>query len=151
MLIRRILRGAILPGFALALICFGAAPLARAASSQPVERTFRIQASSFEYSPAVIRVDRGDRVTLEIEATDVMHGIAIDGYDLRVDAEPGQIASLTFIADRSGTFRFRCPVTCGALHPFMIGKLYVGGNSLYWGGMLAAVLAVVIGLWSARK
>jgi hypothetical protein len=33
----------------------------------------------------------------------------------------------------------------------MIGKLYVGGNSLYWGGMLAAVLAVVIGLWSARK
>ena len=151
MWIRRRWRGALLLGFTLVLICFGAAPLARAASSRPVERTIYIQASSFEYNPAIIRVNRGDRVTLEIEATDVMHGIAIDGYDLRVDAEPGQIARLTFVADRSGVFRLRCPVTCGALHPFMIGKLYVGSNPLYWGSMLAAVLAVVIGLWSARK
>jgi heme/copper-type cytochrome/quinol oxidase subunit 2 len=128
-----------------------AASLASAAGSQPRERTIHIQASSFEYSPATIRVNRGDRVTLEIEATDVMHGISIDGYNLRVDAEPGHTARMTFVADRSGVFRFRCPVTCGALHPFMIGKLYVGGNPLYWGAMLAAAAAVVFGLWSVRK
>ena len=81
-----------------------------------------------------------------------MHGIAIDGYDLRIDADPGQTARLTFTADRSGVFRFRCPVTCGALHPFMIGKLYVGNNSLYWGAMLAAVAGSrCVGLWSVRK
>jgi heme/copper-type cytochrome/quinol oxidase subunit 2 len=138
-------------GFSLAAMFALVAPLAWAASSQPVERTIHIKASSFEYSPATIRVNRGDRVTLEIEATDVVHGIAIDGYDLRVDAEPGQTARLTFVADRSGVFRFRCPVTCGALHPFMIGKLYVGSNPLYWGAMLAAVVAVVIGLRSVRR
>ncbi len=138
-------------GGALVALAVLAAPLAAAAGSQPAERTIRIRASSFEYSPATIRVNRGDLVTLEIEATDVVHGIAIDGYDLRVDAEPGNIARLTFVADRSGVFRFRCSVTCGALHPFMIGKLYVGSNPLYWGAMLAAVAAVVIGLWSVRK
>jgi heme/copper-type cytochrome/quinol oxidase subunit 2 len=142
--------GWVLGGVLVALALLGA-PLAAAAGSQPEERTIRIRASSFEYSPATIRVNRGDLVTLEIEATDVMHGIAIDGYDLRVDAEPGNIARLTFVADRSGVFRFRCSVTCGALHPFMIGKLYVGSNPLYWGAMLAAVAAVVIGLWSVRK
>jgi heme/copper-type cytochrome/quinol oxidase subunit 2 len=138
-------------GIILAAIAALSAPLVKAAGSQPVERTIHIKASNFEYVPATIRVNRGDHVTLEIEATDVVHGIAIDGYDLRVDAEPGQTARLTFTADRSGVFRFRCPVTCGALHPFMIGKLYVGTNPLYWGAMLAAVLAVVIGLWSGRK
>jgi heme/copper-type cytochrome/quinol oxidase subunit 2 len=137
---------------ALSMLFLVAAPLAASAGSQPAERTIHIRASSFEYSPPTIRVNPGDLVTLEIEATDVMHGIAIDGYNLRVDAEPGQTARLTFVADRPGAFRFRCPVTCGALHPFMIGKLYVGGgNSLYWGAMLAAVLAVVIGLWSVGK
>ena len=138
-------------GFALAAIYALAAPLAQAAGSQPVERTIHIQASSFEYTPATIRVNRGDIITLEIESTDVVHGIAIDGYDLRIDADPGQTARLTFTADRSGVFRFRCPVTCGAMHPFMIGKLYVGNNSLYWGALLAAVLAAVVGLRSVRK
>jgi heme/copper-type cytochrome/quinol oxidase subunit 2 len=138
-------------GISLAGIFALAAPIVKAASDQPVERTIRIKASSFEYAPATIRVYRGDTVTLEIEATDVVHGVAIDGYDLRMDAEPGQIARLTFIADRSGVFRFRCPVTCGALHPFMMGKLYVGASPLYWGAMLAAVLAVVVGMWGVRK
>jgi heme/copper-type cytochrome/quinol oxidase subunit 2 len=147
----RIWRNGLLLGILLAAIALLIAPPTRAASSQPVERTIHIKASSFEYSPAIIRVHRGDRVTLEIEATDVVHGVAIDGYDLHVVAEPGQIARLTFTADRSGVFRFRCPVTCGALHPFMIGKLYVGSNPLYWGAMFAAALAVVIGLWSGRK
>jgi heme/copper-type cytochrome/quinol oxidase subunit 2 len=143
--------GILLLGFALAAVYALATPLTQAAGSQPVERTIHVRASSFEYTPATIRVNRGDIVTLEIESTDVVHGIAIDGYDLRLDAEPGKISRLTFTADRSGVFRFRCPVTCGALHPFMIGKLYVGNNSLYWGAMLAAGLAAVVGLWSVRK
>jgi heme/copper-type cytochrome/quinol oxidase subunit 2 len=138
-------------GIALAAVFILLAPLTRASAGQPIERVIHIQASNFEYTPAIIRVNRGDRVTLEIEATDVVHGIAIDGYDLRVDAEPGQIVRLTFIADRSGVFRFRCPVTCGALHPFMIGKMYVGTNPTYWGAMLAALLAVVIGMWSGHR
>src|SRR5512139_2432188 len=101
-------------------------------SAAPADRHIKINASSFEYDPGVIRVNPGDRVTLELSSTDVTHGIAIDGYNLQVTAEPGQSQSLSFIADKAGTFRLRCSVTCGALHPFMIGKLHVGPNALLW-------------------
>jgi heme/copper-type cytochrome/quinol oxidase subunit 2 len=113
----------------------------------PEERTFVIHASQFKYSPAVLSVNRGDRVTIELVATDVVHGLSIEGYDLATTADPGQTARLTFIADRQGSFRFRCTVTCGNMHPFMIGKLQVGNNIILWRAAGLAVLAAVAGLW----
>ena len=96
-----------------------------ASFSVPSERDFQVQASRFQYLPAFLKVNPGDRVILELAATDVVHGLSIDGYNLEVTSGPGQTARLSFIADRSGAFRFRCSLTCGNLHPFMIGKLYV--------------------------
>jgi len=61
--------------------------------------------------------ESGDHVTIDLVSTDVVHGLYLDGYDLNVTADPGQTATLSFVADRSGSFRFRCSVTCGALHP----------------------------------
>jgi len=120
-------------------------------ATTPVERTFRIQASQFAYSPAVLSVNPGDRVTIELLATDVVHGLSIDGYELETTADPGQPARLTFVADRQGSFRFRCTVTCGNLHPFMIGKLQVGRNALLWRGFLLAGLVLIAGVWGLRK
>lgn len=123
-------------------------PISRAAAA---DRRIRIEASSYEYSPGTVRVNLGDRVTIEVVSTDVVHGIFIDGYDLEVTADPGQTARLSFVADRPGTFRFRCSVTCGALHPFMIGKLYVGQNALLWKALGVALLAAFAGLWSVYR
>jgi len=120
-------------------------------SKTPVERTFRIESSQFNYNPAVLSVNPGDRVTIELSATDVVHGLAIDGYDLDTTSDPGQTARLTFVADQQGSFRFRCTVTCGNMHPFMIGKLQVGQNHLFWRGILLASLALVAGVWGIRK
>ena len=78
------------------------------------------------YSPSILHVNRGDRVTIELVSQDVVHGLSVDGYDLEISADPGQTALLAFTADRPGTFRLRCSVTCGSMHPFMIGKLQVG-------------------------
>jgi heme/copper-type cytochrome/quinol oxidase subunit 2 len=117
----------------------------------PVERTFRIQASRFAYSPAVITANPGDRVTIELEAMDVVHGLSIDGYGLETSADPGQIARLSFIADRQGSFRWRCTVTCGNMHPFMIGKLQVGQNERLWRAAALAGLALMAGVWTVRK
>jgi cytochrome c oxidase subunit II len=117
----------------------------------PGSHVLRIAASQFEFSPAVISVNVGDRVTIELVSTDVVHGLYLDGYDLEVTADPGQTATLSFIADKSGTFRFRCSVTCGPLHPFMIGKLKVGNNTLLWRGMALAVVAAAVGLWRFRQ
>lgn len=102
-----------------------------------------VAASSFEFMPGVIRVDPGDRVTIQLTSTDVVHGLYLDGYGLQINADPGQTSSLTFVADQPGTFRFRCAVTCGDMHPFMIGKLQVGPPILFWRGISMALLIVL--------
>lgn len=142
----RITRYSLLFFLALAL-AFLPAPASLAA---PTDRRIRLEASSFEYAPAAIAVNPGDRVTLEITSADVVHGLYLDGYDLNVIAEPGQTARLTFVADRAGAFRFRCSVTCGALHPFMIGKLTVGPNWLLYRAVGLSVLSVIAGLWLVK-
>lgn len=144
---RAILPGLLLLGAGLAVVSF---PLpARVAS--PVERVIRIEADSFSYAPAVISVNPGDRVTLELVSTDVVHGLYVDGYGVSVESDPGQTARLTFTADRGGSFRFRCNVTCGAMHPFMIGKLNVGRNTVLYRSMGLALIAMAAVLWQPRK
>lgn len=122
-----------------------------ASSAAPSERTFKIQASQFQYSPAVLAVNPGDRVTIDLEAADVVHGLSIDGYDVEIQADPGQTSRLTFLADRPGAFRFRCSVTCGNMHPFMMGKLYVGQNILLFRASVLGILLMGLGFWKLWK
>ena len=112
----------------------------------PVDRYFRVEASQFAFVPGTLEVDPGDRVTIDVVATDVVHGLYVDGYGLSVVADPGQTARLTFTADHPGSFRFRCSVACGDMHPFMIGRLKVGPNWLLFRALGLAVLGVVAAL-----
>jgi heme/copper-type cytochrome/quinol oxidase subunit 2 len=121
------------------LILFAPVPLPLAA---PVERHIRIEASMSQFTPAVLQVNPGDRVTIELASTDVVHGLSLDGYDFNLTADPGQTVTGTFVANQPGVFRFRCLVPCGNLHPFMIGKLQVGANMLM-------VRGIILGLWAA--
>lgn len=109
----------------------------------PQERTFRIEAGQFSYSPSELKVNPGDTVTFQLVSTDVVHGLYVDGYDISLEADPGQTKTLSFIADKPGSFRFRCNVTCGAMHPFMIGKLNVGSNNWFFRSIGLAMLAIV--------
>lgn len=109
----------------------------------PQERTFTIDAQQYAYSPPELKVNAGDTVTIQLVSTDVVHGLYVDDYDISVEADPGQTATLSFIADKAGSFRFRCNVTCGAMHPFMIGKLTVGANNWLFRSIGLAALAVV--------
>ena len=118
------------------------APLPASVNS-PQERTFQIDARQFAYSPSQLTVNQGDSITIELLSTDVVHGLYIDGYDVSVEADPGQTATMTFTADKAGPFRFRCNVTCGAMHPFMIGKLIVGRNEWLFRSAGLAVVAVL--------
>jgi len=134
-------------GMAALLVAF--APLPHS-SSAPAERVFHIEAGNFAYSSAVLKVNPGDTVIIELASTDVVHGLYVDGYDLNLTADPGQPATLSFVADRLGTFRLRCSVTCGSLHPFMTGKLQVGSNLLFWRGIGLTFLAF-LGIFIVRQ
>jgi len=136
--VKRIVTPWVILGIAALLVAF--APLPHSISA-PSERFFHVEAGNFAYSPAVLHVNPGDKVTIELASTDVVHGLYVDGYDLNVTADPGQTVTLSFVANHAGTFRLRCSVTCGALHPFMAGKLQVGSNLLFWRGIGLAALA----------
>ena len=110
------------------------------AASAPQARTIEINARQFAYEPATVRVNRGDTITFHLESLDAAHGLSVDGYDVNIQAEPGKSASVTFIADKEGTFKFRCSVSCGALHPFMIGELNVEPNA----PLVRAILVTII-------
>ena len=112
-------------------------------SIAPAEREFRIEASQYAYTPGEINVNPGDKVTIHLVSTDVVHGLYVDGYGVSVKADPGQTATLTFVADKPGSFRLRCNVTCGAMHPFMIGKLHVGPNAWLYRSITLAVIALL--------
>jgi len=109
----------------------------------PQVRNFRMDARQFSYSPSELKVNAGDEVNIQLVSTDVVHGLYVDGYDISIESDPGQTATMTFVADKPGSFRFRCNVTCGAMHPFMIGKLIVGSNDWFFRSIGLATLAVI--------
>ncbi|TEU10519.1 MAG: 4Fe-4S binding protein [Anaerolineales bacterium] len=112
-------------------------------AGQQAEHRLTLEARRFAFEPAVIQVNQGERVILELESVDVTHGIYIDGYGLKAVSEPGHKARLDFVADRVGKFKYRCSMACGPLHPFMIGELIVKPNLPYWRAVALALLATV--------
>jgi heme/copper-type cytochrome/quinol oxidase subunit 2 len=135
-------------GLTLALVILAlVAPLPLQAASllqqAPQDRTIVLTASQWNFDPGTVHVNRGDRVTVRLESVDVVHGLYIDGYEVKTVAEPGRPGEITFVADRDGAFHFRCAMPCGNLHPFMIGKLVVGPNLTWLRAVAASVLATV--------
>ncbi len=117
------------------------------------EVQLRVEARRYAFEPAVLRVPWGARVTLELESRDAVHGLYVDGYDVQAPpTEPGHPSTLTFRATRTGRFRIRCSVTCGDLHPFMVGRLEVAPPlSLILSGLLLLIGSTGLGWsWSRR-
>ncbi len=110
-------------------------------ASAPQAHTIEMNARTFAFEPSTITVQKGDTVTIHLESLDAQHGLFIDGYDVNVQAEPGKSAQVTFVADKDGKFKFRCSVTCGALHPFMIGELTVTPDFPFARAVLATMIA----------
>lgn len=113
----------------------------------PTTQRVVVVAGDFTYLPSEVRINPGDEVMLRLESQDVVHGLAIDGYDVNLTAEPGRPAEVTFTADKPGKFRFRCSVACGSLHPFMVGNLRVGPDRLLWKTAGLTILATLGGIW----
>jgi cytochrome c oxidase subunit 2 len=116
----------------------------------PVTREVTVNASQYEFDPAILHMNQGDRVVLTVKASDVVHGLYLDGYGIDVRVEPGLSQQVVFTADRAGKFRYRCSVGCGTLHPFMIGELVVGPNLPFFravGLVVVAVAATLFILW----
>ncbi|NJL94622.1 MAG: hypothetical protein HC915_13305 [Anaerolineae bacterium] len=123
------------------------------ATSATTTRHIHLDMTQFEFTPSRIQVNQGDHVIITLTSSDVVHGFYLDGYEIQQRVEPGIPQQIEFVADRSGKFRFRCSVSCGSLHPFMIGELVVASNTSYYGaiGLVSVALAgLLIYLWQFK-
>ncbi|HYL59050.1 MAG TPA: c-type cytochrome [Candidatus Acidoferrales bacterium] len=94
----------------------------------------KLRERAWVYSPGTITVRQGQIVRVDFQPTDnglgVGHGFAVDGYDKDVFLNGvlvGRPKSVTFVANKAGTFTFYCATQCstGSLHPNMKGTLIV--------------------------
>ncbi len=123
-------------------------------------KDIRIIAKRYSYQPNRIIVNKGDDVHIKFASVDVVHGFFLEGYDIEAEIHPGKIPfklrhpsvekefayvdEVAFSADRAGKFRYRCSVTCGTLHPFMLGEFIVRPNYPFYGS-----IGGVIGVFTA--
>jgi cytochrome c oxidase subunit 2 len=117
-------------------------------------REIVIHARQYAYTPGVVRVFQGERITMVLEADDLTHGLYVDGYGVDLVAVPGRPARASFVVERPGKFRVRCSKVCGSLHPFMLGELIVEPNTPFWRAVSLAILAAmgtVAFLWAGRR
>nr|BBB04432.1 cytochrome c oxidase subunit II [Ratabulus megacephalus]BBM90020.1 cytochrome c oxidase subunit II [Ratabulus megacephalus] len=54
-----------------------------------------------------------------VSADDVLHSWAVPSLGIKMDAVPGRLNQVTFMAARSGVFFGQCSEICGANHSFM--------------------------------
>lgn len=125
----------------------------------PKQVDLTITARKYAFEPSVIKVNKGDRISINLITKDVTHGFFMEGYDIDAKVQPGdspeysklllrhpskkddfqEVDRIEFIADKAGKFRYRCSVTCGYMHPFMLGEMVVVPNYPLWGGLGLAV------------
>jgi nitrous-oxide reductase len=81
------------------------------------------------FAPDVIRVNKGDKVTIHItnieQTRDELHGLGINDYNINVVIDPGETKTVTFTAKKGGVFAFYCTNFCSALHQEMQGYMLV--------------------------
>ena len=113
-------------------------------------RHISIDATQFEFAPGRVEVNYGNHVVITLTSSDVVHGFYLDGYGIEQRVVPGVSQRIEFTANQAGKFRFRCSVSCGSIHPFMIGELVVSPN---WpmlqaiGIMGIALVGTFVHLW----
>jgi len=100
--------------------------------NQPVysEPTVQVDLSAWNYafSPNTITVPVGTRLIIRATATDTNHGLAIPDYGVDEILLRGRTKTITFVADKPGTFTFYSSVYSGTGTKNMVGTLTVTGG-----------------------
>lgn len=119
-----------------------------------------ITARQYAYEPHRIVVNSGDQIRLRLVSQDVVHGFFLEGHDIEAEVQPGkltfklrhpsyeetfrEVEDVVFTAGGPGKYRYRCSVTCGTLHPFMLGELVVRPNSVFYAGAIGAGAVLIV-------
>ncbi len=88
-------------------------------SNGDYDKVFEVRAFKFDYEPNEIRVEQGDKVLININNLDGLHGMRIPDLEISGNEQ------IRFIADEKGEFSWSCNNYCGKGHHSMNGRLIV--------------------------
>ena len=94
-------------------------------AKEPSEKTIKVTAKKFDFSPDKIVLKKGVPVTLELTSLDRKHGFAVPELGIRADIKPNETARVHIVPDKAGVFVFHCDVFCGDGHEGMSGQIVV--------------------------
>ena len=95
------------------------------AAENEANQIFTITGKNFEYNIDEIRVKKGDTVTVNFASTDGFHNWGVDEFmAVTKKVRPGTMTSVTFVANKVGTFEYYCSVGSHRENG-MVGKLIV--------------------------
>jgi nitrous-oxide reductase len=81
------------------------------------------------FTPDIVTAKVGDRIIVHLTNTertpDATHGFAVPTKNVMVSLDPGESTTVSFVADKPGTFSYYCTEFCSALHLEMQGWLIV--------------------------
>ena len=66
-------------------------------------------------APVVVPVDKV--VRMQVTSADVIHAWAVPAFGAKVDAVPGRLNEIWFVAEKTGTFYGQCSELCGTITP----------------------------------
>lgn len=80
-------------------------------STASTQKTFDIDGGNFYFAPNKITVNKGDKVTINFKNLGGFHDFVIDGLNVKTPViMTGKTATVTFTADKAGTYTFYCSV-----------------------------------------
>lgn len=88
------------------------------------QRTIHVGVRQWEWVPAKITANYGEKVILILHNADVTHSIFIPDLNVKQDI-PNDGAVVQFMAAKRGTFTFFCDTPCGKGHGQMKGEIAV--------------------------
>lgn len=75
------------------------------------EKIIEMIGQNFTFAPVAINVKKGDKVTVNFKSVGGFHDFVIDEFNVKTETiGSGKTATVSFTADKAGTFEFYCSV-----------------------------------------
>lgn len=96
-----------------------------AAPAENDNKTIKMTAELWKFTPNVIMVKQREDVTLEITGISGTHGLSIPELNISETIIQGKTISVRIPTDKIGRFDFACSIQCGSGHDDMAGQIVV--------------------------
>jgi cytochrome c oxidase subunit 2 len=70
-------------------------------------------------------------VTFDVTSEDVVHSFWLVEMGIKIDANPGEITTISVTPDKVGTYIVRCAELCGIYHTYMDARVHVLSDADY--------------------